>query len=349
MSVLWVHTGFENAFSRSIRSYEDLMTDIRDNYQAAQNRLEKASSDSLIYSCNTYVKRRTAAINEKISAARSVEIRVKAYVEQVIQVDNQIGSLIHKQSYNFYQKTGIGPQKDTFLARNWYGLCATVEDFWHDASGTAARLVDEIKGALEANKYLVQIVKDVAELVSAVFVFSLASFTGPLGLICFIGAVYAVTRAMYKTSVDIKALEAHKRGDEAEAEQWAEKKLSTAIVDAGEWLDSTFNLNIGIFEVAAKGTAIFLETASFVCGVVTIINQVKTCFNLQDLRSLDLRNPTSRSFRQSLVYAKNIKWFRADRLGSFENWLNFTQKGFIASFETKGLSLGTEIAEILLS
>ena len=138
-------------------------------------------------------------------------------------------------------------------------------------------------------------------------------------------------------------------GDEAEAEQWAEKKLSTAIVDAGEWLDSTFNLNIGIFEVAAKGTAIFLETASFVCGVVTIINQVKTCFNLQDLRSLDLRNPTSRSFRQSLVYAKNIKWFRADRLGSFENWLNFTQKGFIASFETKGLSLGTEIAEILLS
>lgn len=346
MSVLWVRTGYENAFFRSVQSYESKMEEIKGNYETVQHRLEPLTSDSLIYSCNTYVKRRANAIDHKISAAQSLKARAKAYTEHVIHVDRDIKTLIHKQSYSFYKKTGIGPQEDSVWARFTYGLQINAQDFLHDAAGTAARLCDEIKGFLEEHKYIVNVVKDFAVLASTVFLIPLVSVTGTIGTVCLIGFAYSVMSATYKTLTDIKALDSHYRGEEGEAEYWAGKKLSTTMVDSGEWLDQ--KLGFTFFEPIMKCTAITFETAAFVCDVVVILNSIKVCFNL-NIKSLDLRNPTSRSFKQSLVYAKNTQWFRPDRLMSPKNWVNFLEKGYIDKLKSSGTELGTEIADIILS
>lgn len=346
MSVLWVRTGYENAFFRSVQSYERRMEEIKGNYETAQHRLAPLTSDSLIYSCNTYVKRRAHAMDQKISAAQSLKRRAKTYTEHVIQVDQEIKSLIHKQSYSFYKKTGIGPQEDSVWARFTYGLQINAQDFLHDAAGTAARLCDEIKGFLEEHKYIVNVVKDVAALVGTVLLIPLASATGFIGIICLIGFTYSVMSATYKTLTDIKALEAHYSGEEGEAEYWAGKKLSTSMVDSGEWLDQ--KLGFTFFEPIMKCTAITFETAAFVCDVVLILNGIKSCFNL-NIKSLDLRNPTSRSFKQSLVYAKNTQWFRSDRLINPKNWVDFLAKGYIDKLKSSGTALGTEIADIILA
>lgn len=346
MSVLWVRTGYENAFLRSVQSYERKMEEAKGNYETAQHRLEPLTSDSLIYSCNTYVKRRANAIDDKISAAQSLKARAKAYTDHVIHVDREIKSLIHKQAYSFYRKTGIGPQKDSLLARFTYGLQTNAQDFLHDAAGTAARLCDEIKGFLEEHKYIVNVVKDIATLAGTVLLIPLASATGVIGIICLIGVAYSIMSATYKTLTDIKALDAQYRGEEGEAEYWASKKLSTTMVDSGEWLDQ--KLGFTFFEPIMKCTAIVCETAAFVCDVVVILNSIKVCFNL-NIKSLDLRNPTSRSFKQSLVYAKNTKWFRSDRLLNPKNWVNFLEKGYIDKLKSSGTELGTEIADIILS
>lgn len=346
MSVLWVRTGYENAFFRSVQSYERRMEEVKGNYETAQHRLEPLTSDSLIYSCNTYVKRRANAMDQKISAAQSLKRRAKAYTEHVIQVDREIKSLIHKQSYSFYKKTGIGPQKDSDWARFTYGLQTTTQDFLHDATGTAARLCDEIKGFLEEHKYIVNVIRDITVLAGTVLLFPLASATGVIGMICLIGFAYSVMSATYKTLTDIKALDAHYRGEEGEAEYWASKKLSTTMVDTGEWLDQ--KLGFTFFEPIMKGAAITLETAAFVCDVVMILNSIKICFNL-NIKSLDLRNPTSRSFKQSLVYAKNTHWFRSDRLMNPKNWVDFLERGYIDKLKSSGTELGTEIADIILS
>lgn len=347
MSILWVHTGYENAFFRSVQSYDRRMEEIKGNYETARHRLEPLTSDSLIYSCNTYVKRRASAIEQKISAAQSLKARAKAYTEHVIHVDREIKSLIHKQSYSFYKKTGIGPQKDSGWARFTYGLQTNAQDFLYDAAGTAARLCDEIKGFLEEHKYIVNVVKDVAVLVGAVLVISTATFAGGFGLICIIGASYAIIKSMYNTSRDINALLAHSKGEEEYAEQLAKRKLGTTIADGGEWLDQ--KLGISCFEPIAKCSMIALETAAFVFEITLTINAIISCFNLDGLKSLKLGNPTSRSFKQSLVYAKNTQWFRADRLMNPKNWVEFLEKGYIDKFKSSGTELGTEIADIILS
>ncbi len=347
MSVLWVHTGYENAFLRSVQSYESKMEEIKGNYETARYRLEPLTSDSLIYSCNTYVKRRATAMDEKILAAQSLKVRAKAYTEHVIHVDREIKSLIHKQSYSFYQKTGIGPQKDSDWARFTYGLQVNTQDFLHNAAGTAARLCDEIKGFLEEHKYIVNVVKDIATLICAVVALSAMTFTGGFGLICLIGASYTIIKSMYNTSRDVNALVAHYRGEEGYAEQLAKKKLGTIIADGGEWLDQ--KLGISCFEPIAKCSMIVLETAAFVFEITTALNSIKSCFNLDKLKSLRLGNPTSRSFKQSLVYAKNTQWFRSDRLLSPKNWRNLILDGSIFNIPSSGTRLGTEIAEIILS
>lgn len=346
MSVLWVRTGYESAFFRSVQSYERRMEEIKGNYETAQHRLEPLTSDSLIYSCNTYIKRRANAIDLKILTAQSLKAKAKAYTEHVIHVDREIKTLIHKQSYSFYKETGIGPQEDNVWARFTYGLQINAQDFLHDASGTAARLCDEIKGFLDEHKYIVNVIKDIAVLAGTVLLIPLASATGFIGMICLIGFAYSVMSATYKTLTDIKALDAHYRGEEGEAEYWASKKLSTTMVDSGEWLDQ--KLGFTFFEPIMKCTAITFETAAFVCDVVMILNGIKSCFNL-DIKSLDLRNPTSRSFKQSLVYAKNTQWFRSDRLMNPKNWADFLEKGYIDKLKSSGTELGTEIAEIILS
>lgn len=347
MSVLWVRTGYENAFLRSVQSYERKMEEAKGNYETARHRLEPLTSDSLIYSCNTYVKRRANAMDEKISAAQSLKARAKAYTDHVIHVDREIKSLIHKQSYSFYRKTGIGPQKDSHLARFTYGLQTNAQDFLHDAAGTAARLCDEIKGFLEEHKYIVNVLKDIATLAGTVLALFTMTFAGGFGLICLIGASYTIIKSMYNTSRDINALVAHSRGEEGYAEQLAKKRLGTTIADGGEWLDQ--KLGISCFEPIAKGSMFVLEAAAFVFEITMAIDGIKSCFNLDELKSLRLGNPTSRSFKQSLVYAKNIRWFRSDRLFSPKNWVKVIIDGDIGDLFSSATELVTEIADIILS
>lgn len=347
MSVLWVRTGYENAFFRSVQSYESKMEEIKGNYETAWHRLDPLTSDSLIYSCNTYIRRRTNAMNEKISAAESLKARAKAYTEHVIHVDREIKTLIHKQSYSFYKETGIGPQEDSVWVRFTYGLQINTQDFLHDASGTAARLCDEIKGFLEEHKYIVNVVKDFAVLTCTVLALSTMTIAGGFGLICLIGASYTIIKSIYNTSRDINALIAYSRGEEGYAEQLAKKKLGAIIADGGEWLDQ--KLGISCFEPIAKCSMIVLETAAFVFEITTVINSIKICFNLDQLKSLRLGNPTSRSFKQSLVYARNTQWFRSDRLLSPKNWRNLILDGSIFNVPSSGTELGTEITDVILS
>lgn len=324
MATLWVRDGYQAEFERKINSYTTKITDISDQYYKASRIVSDYSGDSNVNSCNVYLKKRRAALQDAVSSA--VELRKKAnnYVDRVIDADTAVSKSIHKESYAFYKKKGIGPQKDSWGGRAWNSIKTTASDFWHDAKNTTKKIVQDIKDFYEEYKYIVNIVVDFLAVAAAVALFSLVSLVPGIGLICLIGATWATSKAIYELATDCLAAEAWLNGDEAKAEQLASRTLTGDIINVGEWLDE--KLGISFFENTFKVVLIGLEICEFVTEVAAFINIIKSCFNLTKLHQLDLKNLTRRSWKQSLHYAKMTNWLAPDRFGSALNWGKFALK-----------------------
>lgn len=319
MAVLWVRDGFEKELERSIDSYDDELGDVSGRYGTARDGISGYTDDGDVGDCNVYLKKRRQELQARRDAAAALREKAKTYVTSVVDADRAVANSIHKRSYDFYRQTGIGPQADNVWSLSWYLTKTTAQDFLRDAKGTTKRLVADIKDFYEKNKYVINIVLDVLAVVAAVALFALAG-PGLIGILCLIGAAYALSKALYETATDCMALKAHNDGDEAEAEDLSSRTLTGDAVKAGAWLDG--KLGTDFFETSVKCVLVGLEVCEFVCVVANFINAAKTCFNLKGLKSLDLRNMTQRSWAQSLVYAKMVNW-GPGRFASINNWVKF--------------------------
>lgn len=321
MATLWVRDGYQAEFERKISSYTSKITDISDQYYKASQIVSDYSGDSNVNSSNVYLKKRRVALQDAVSAATTLKNAANSYVDKIISSDVAVSKSIHKESYAFYKRKGIGPQKDTWGARAWNSIKTTASDFWHDAKNTTKKIVQDIKDFYEEYKYIVNIVVDFLAVAAAIALFSLASVTGVIGVICLIGAIWATSKAIYELATDCLAAEAWLNGDEGKAEQLANRTLTGDIINAGEWLDE--KLGTSFFKTAFKTVLVGLEICEFVTEVVSLINVIKSCFNLTKLKQLDLKNLTQRSWKQSLHYAEMTNWMAPDRFGSALNWGKF--------------------------
>ena len=324
MATLWVRDGYQAEFERKISSYTSKITDINDQYYKASQIVSDYSGDSNVNSSNVYLKKRRVALQDAVSAATTLKNAANSYVDKIISSDVAVSKSIHKESYAFYKRKGIGPQKDTWGARAWNSIKTTASDFWHDAKNTTKKIVQDIKDFYEEYKYIVNIVVDFLAVAAAIALFSLASVTGVIGVICLIGAIWATSKAIYELATDCLAAEAWLNGDEGKAEQLANRTLTGDIINAGEWLDE--KLGTSFFKTAFKTVLVGLEICEFVTEVVSLINVIKSCFNLTKLKQLDLKNLTQRSWKQSLHYAEMTNWIAPDRFGSALNWGKFALK-----------------------
>lgn len=324
MATLWVRDGYQAEFERKISSYTSKITDISDQYYKASQIVSDYSGDSNVNSSNVYLKKRRVALQDAVSAATALKNAANSYVDKIISSDVVVSKSIHKESYAFYKRKGIGPQKDTWGARSWNSIKTTASDFWHDAKNTTKKIVQDIKDFYEEYKYIVNIVVDFLAVAAAIALFSLASVTGVIGVICSIGAIWATSKAIYELATDCLAAEAWLNGDEGKAEQLANRTLTGDIINAGEWLDE--KLGTSFFKTAFKTVLVGLEICEFVTEVVSLINVIKSCFNLTKLKQLDLKNLTQRSWKQSLHYAEMTNWMAPDRFGSALNWGKFALK-----------------------
>ena len=324
MATLWVRDGYQAEFERKISSYTSKITDISDQYYKASQIVSDYSGDSNVNSSNVYLKKRRVALQDAVSAAPALKNAANSYVDKIISSDVVVSKSIHKESYAFYKRKGIGPQKDTWGARSWNSIKTTASDFWHDAKNTTKKIVQDIKDFYEEYKYIVNIVVDFLAVAAAIALFSLASVTGVIGVICLIGAIWATSKAIYELATDCLAAEAWLNGDEGKAEQLANRTLTGDIINAGEWLDE--KLGTSFFKTAFKTVLVGLEICEFVTEVVSLINVIKSCFNLTKLKQLDLKNLTQRSWKQSLHYAEMTNWMAPDRFGSALNWGKFALK-----------------------
>lgn len=324
MATLWVRDGYQAEFERKISSYTSKITDISDQYYKASQIVSDYSGDSNVNSSNVYLKKRRVALQDAVSAATTLKNAANGYVDKIISSDVAVSKSIHKESYAFYKRKGIGPQKDTWGARAWNSIKTTASDFWHDAKNTTKKIVQDIKDFYEEYKYIVNIVVDFLAVAAAIALFSLASVTGVIGVICLIGAIWATSKAIYELATDCLAAEAWLNGDEGKAEQLANRTLTGDIINAGEWLDE--KLGTSFFKTAFKTVLVGLEICEFVTEVVSLINVIKSCFNLTKLKQLDLKNLTQRSWKQSLHYAEMTNWMAPDRFGSTLNWGKFALK-----------------------
>ena len=324
MATLWVRDGYQAEFERKISSYTSKITDISDQYYKASQIVSDYSGDSNVNSSNVYLKKRRVALQDAVSAATALKNAANSYVDKIISSDVVVSKSIHKESYAFYKRKGIGPQKDTWGARSWNSIKTTASDFWHDAKNTTKKIVQDIKDFYEEYKYIVNIVVDFLAVAAAIALFSLASVTGVIGVICLIGAIWATSKAIYELATDCLAAEAWLNGDEGKAEQLANRTLTGDIINAGEWLDE--KLGTSFFKTAFKTVLVGLEMCEFVTEVVSLINVIKSCFNLTKLKQLDLKNLTQRSWKQSLHYAEMTNWMAPDRFGSALNWGKFALK-----------------------
>ena len=324
MATLWVRDGYQAEFERKISSYTSKITDISDQYYKASQIVSDYSGDSNVNSSNVYLKKRRVALQDAVSTATALKNAANSYVDKIISSDVVVSKSIHKESYAFYKRKGIGPQKDTWGARSWNSIKTTASDFWHDAKNTTKKIVQDIKDFYEEYKYIVNIVVDFLAVAAAIALFSLASVTGVIGVICLIGAIWATSKAIYELATDCLAAEAWLNGDEGKAEQLANRTLTGDIINAGEWLDE--KLGTSFFKTAFKTVLVGLEICEFVTEVVSLINVIKSCFNLTKLKQLDLKNLTQRSWKQSLHYAEMTNWMAPDRFGSALNWGKFALK-----------------------
>jgi hypothetical protein len=335
MAELWVREGYQKEFGRKIDAYTKELTDIKSQYTKAYSQVNSYSGDSNVSSCNIYLKKRQKDLQHSIDAANALKKNADAYANSIISSDKQIAESIHKESYSFYKSKGIGPQSDTVWARGWNAISTTASDFWHDACGTAQKVADRIYEFYEKNKYYVNIILDVIAVATSVALLAaVATVLGPIGVVCMIGAVWAVAKATTELVADSEALAAWKAGDEAKAEQLSNVTLGGLIIQGGEnldsWLSCTLNVNnIGLFKNIAKITTCGLEACQFVAELVLVYESFLKTFNFDNCRSLSLRYAPNQTWNQNLSYLRKIKPFgtaKLGRFGSLKNWLVFTGK-----------------------
>ena len=320
MATLWVHEGFEKDLKRKVSSYTDELDNIRKRYDSALDIVGKYGG-SAVSSCEIYLKKRRAALNSASDKAERIQRAASRYVEGVVNTDLTLSQSVHQRSYTFYQEKKIGPQADTRWARFTYGLATSAEDFFTDTVKFFEDLAESIKAFYEEHKYLINLVLDAVAVVGALLMFTATG--GFLGIICTIGAAWALTKASYETVMDAGALIAHWAGDEAMAEDLSEKTLAGDLVDLGEAMDEKWGTH---FTEVIKGGLIGLEACEFVAEMAKVGRDVKKIFNLDEKHSLQLAKASKRTWAQNLGDLKKIKWGATKatpRLKSALNWCKF--------------------------
>lgn len=215
MPVLWVNEGYQRSFEREIGDYKNKLEDVEAQYDRAL-RITQGYSGGSVSSCNVYLKKRKAALSAAMDTADRLQRTTNSYVSSVVATDQALSQSIHKQAYQFYQAKGIGPQKDTWSARAWNSITTTAEDFLTAPVDTFQAMWDGVKAFYEEHKLAFEIafeiLTDVALLVGSVMLLAAAS-TNPIGIIAAIGAVWAISKALYETTTDVMALDAYLQGD----------------------------------------------------------------------------------------------------------------------------------------
>lgn len=335
MAILWVHEGYQKEFGRKISAYTSELSDIKSQYTKAFNQVSSYAGDPYVSSSNIYIQKRQRDLQNAIDEANSLKKHADSYANIVISADKLVADSIHKKSYSFYKSKGIGPQIDSMWARGWNSFTTTVSDFWHDACGTAQKIVDNIKEFYEENKYFINIILDVIAVAASIILFAaVATVLGPIGVICMIGAGWAIAKAATELIADSMALAAWKAGDDARAEQLSNVTLGGLIIQGGtaldSWLSNTLNIsNIGLFETAAKIVTVGLEACQFVAEIVLIYESFLKVFNFENCHSLSLRYAPKRTWNQNLHDLSMIQPFGTKtlgRLGSIKNWGVFVTK-----------------------
>ena len=334
MSILWVHDGYQKEFDRKINRYSDKLEEIQKKYTYAMT-LSSGYHDSDINSCNIYLKKRKASMDQAISKATEMQKKVHKYVASVVETDRNISKSIHTWSYNMYREKGIGPQKDTMGFRMWNAIVTTAEDFLRDTKKTFTNVVEDIKEFYEANKYVVNIVLDIAVLLAAIALLTTASF-GLIGIICAIGSIWAISKATYELVTDTQGLIAYQEGDEKKAEELSQKTLTKTLINFGASLDEKWRTHF--METIVKGLTIGLEICEFTTSIVLVGQKVLKIFELEYLKALNLKYVYKRSFKENLSDLKKIKWFgtkKLGRFGSLKNWLKFASYSVGFSVDSK--------------
>lgn len=278
MAILWVDEGYKKELDRKINSYKDELSDIKKMYTKAMDQASAYMGDYNVSSCNTFLQKRKKALDNASSNADDLKYEADRYVERAVSADKTVSSSIHSSSYSLYKKKGIGPQSDSALARGWNSFTTGVEDFIHDAKATTERIIQDIEDFYEEYKYIFDVVFDIIALSAAVALFALSGGT-LLGVICAIGATWATSKALFELATDCMAVDAWLQGDEGRAAELNGMTLSGAIVDAGEWLDETLNVNF--FEDSFKVLLVGLEGCQFVANMMMVWESFRDIFNLK--------------------------------------------------------------------
>lgn len=328
MATLWVRDGYQAGFERKISAYTSKLCDISDQYYSAERIVNDYTGDSDVSSCNVYLRKRRNSLQDSVSAANSLKKKANTYVDNIISADKTVASTIHKDSYSFYKKKGIGPQKDSWIARAWNSVKTTASDFWHDAKETTKRIIQDVKDFYEEYKYLFNIAADFLKIVAALALFAVAGTTF-IGIICFIGAMWALTKATYELATDCLAAEAWLNGDDAKAEDLANRTLTGDLIKAGEWLDQ--KLGTHFIETTFKVVLGGLEVCEFVAELMLLFDAFKQIFNLKlasngkPLRALDPNYHAT--WAESIRNWKMVNWGgtlgNGARFASVTNWLKF--------------------------
>lgn len=356
MATLWVREGYQAGFERKISAYTSKLCDISDQYYSAERIVSDYTGDSDVSSCNVYLRKRRNSLQDSVSAANSLKTKANTYVDNIISADKTVASTIHKDSYSFYKKKGIGPQKDSWTARAWNSIKTTASDFWHDAKETTKRIIQDVKDFYEEYKYLFNIAADFLKIVAALALFAVAGTTTFIGILCFIGAIWALTKATYELATDCLAAEAWLNGDDAKAEDLANRTLTGYCIKKGEELDQQWGTHF--VETTVKVVLGGLEVCEFVAELMLLFDAFKQIFNLKlasngkPLRALDPNYHSS--WAESIRNWKMVKWGGTSgngaRFASLANWRKFASWSLETLLGVKeGNELGKTIASIILT
>lgn len=199
-------------------------------------------------------------------------------------------------------------------------------------------MIAGIKELYEAGKYIIDVALDIIKIAGVLVLFTAASLTSVIGVICLIGAVWALSKEVYNLVTDCLAAEAWMQGDLGKAEELSKRTLSSDLIAAGEWLDQKLGTNF--FEGCTKVLLIGMEICQFTATMVCLYEIFRKSFNFdkqlngykpdgtprlskKNLNCTDLKNPSGRNFTESLRDWNLTKPFSKARLGSGTNWLKF--------------------------
>ncbi len=328
MATLWVKNGYQKEFERKINSYTSKLDEIDGQYSSAGQLISAYAGDGNVNTSNVYLKKRRSAIQTAIDSVNTLKQTADKYVSGVVNADITISNSIHSESYTFYKKKGIGPQQDTWYSKVCYSIKTTASDFWHDATSVKDRIVQDVKDFYEEYKYLFNVLGDILMFAAAIALFAVSGGTF-LGVICFIGAVWATTKALYELATDCMAVGAWLQGDEGKAEDLANRTLTEQMIKAGEWLDKKTGKNF--FETSIKVLVVGLEFCQFVATVMLVFDSFKDIFNLKaraDGKPLTTLDHTYKaSWKESVRNWRMTSWSgtkgNGARFASTTNWIKF--------------------------